>query len=83
MNNENIITSAWILGVISVLLFLLSFTTCTGSMPVNSEEETPTSRVDPQYFLGTDKTHNRFSSLIPPALEVSSGSVIEVQTKED
>ena len=82
MNNENIITSAWILGVISVLLFLLSFTTCTSSMPVNSEEETPTSRVDPQYFLGTDKTHNRFSSLIPPVLEVPSGSVIEVQTKE-
>ncbi len=48
MNNENIITSAWILGVISVLLFLLSFTTCTGSMPVDSEEETPTRKVQPR-----------------------------------
>ena len=82
MNNEKIITSVWILGVISVLLFLLSFTACTSSMPVDSEEESPASRVEPQYFIGTEKTHNRFSSLIPPALEVPSGSVIEVQTKE-
>jgi acetamidase/formamidase len=82
MSNEKTIGSVWTFGVISVLFFLLSFTTCTSSKPADSEEETPTSRVQPQYFLGTDDTHNRFSSLIPPALEVPSGSVIEVQTKE-
>ena len=49
---------------------------------MDSGEEASATRVEPQYFLGTDKTHNRFSSLIPPVLEVPSGSVIEVQTKE-
>ena len=82
MNNEKIITSVWLLGVISVLLFLLSFSACTTPVPADSDEEVSASRVEPQYFLGTDKTHNRFSSLIPPALNVPSGSVIEVQTKE-
>ncbi len=49
---------------------------------MDSGEEASATRVEPQYFLGTDKTHNRFSGLIPPVLEVPSGSVIEVQTKE-
>ena len=35
-----------------------------------------------QYFLSSEKTHNRFSSTIPPVLRVPSGAVIEVDTKE-
>ena len=36
----------------------------------------------PDFTLGTEDTHNRFSSTIPPVLTVPSGSVIEVRTKE-
>ncbi len=37
---------------------------------------------EPQYRLGRDQTHNRFSSAIPPAIRVPSGAVVEVLTKE-
>lgn len=37
---------------------------------------------DPEFRLGRDQTHNRFSSAIPPALRVPSGAVVEVLTKE-
>jgi acetamidase/formamidase len=40
------------------------------------------SKPRPQYSLGTDRTHNRFSSAIPPLLRVPSGAVVEVYTKE-
>lgn len=36
----------------------------------------------PDYTLGTEDTHNRFSAAIPPVLRVPSGSVIEAHTKE-
>ena len=39
-------------------------------------------RVEPQYFLGSDQTHNRFSRAIPAALTVPSGAVVEVRTHE-
>ncbi len=35
-----------------------------------------------EYFLTSEKTHNRWSRTIPPVLRVPSGAVIEVQTKE-
>lgn len=37
---------------------------------------------EPQYSLSDENTHNKFSSTIPPTLQVPSGSVIEVFTKE-
>lgn len=40
--------------------------------------ETPT----PQYTLTADQTHNKFSSAIPPALQVPSGAVVEAFTAE-
>lgn len=36
----------------------------------------------PDFTLGTENTHNRWSATIPPALTVPSGSVVEVHTKE-
>ncbi len=36
----------------------------------------------PQYFLGADKKHNKFSRAIPPVLKVPSGAVIDVRTSE-
>lgn len=45
---------------------------------VPSQQSTPAA----EYFLGSEQTHNRFSSTIPPVLRVPSGAVIEVETKE-
>ena len=36
----------------------------------------------PDFTLGAESTHNRFSATIPPALRVPSGAVVEVHTKE-
>lgn len=37
---------------------------------------------EPQFSLGADRTHNRFSGAIPAALTVPSGAVVEVFTRE-
>ena len=39
-------------------------------------------RVEAQYFLGSDKTHNRFSRRIAAVLRVPSGAIVQVDTKE-
>lgn len=36
----------------------------------------------PEYTVTTERTHNRFSSTIPPVLSVPSGAVVEMFTKE-
>lgn len=36
----------------------------------------------PEFHLGRENTHNRWSAGIPPVLTVPSGSVVEVRTKE-
>lgn len=47
-----------------------------------AKAEPPPPRIEPQYTLGTENTHNRFSSTIPPVLTVPPGAVVEVRTKE-
>jgi len=37
---------------------------------------------EPDFTLGTDHTHNRFSRDIPPVLRVPSGAVVRLETKE-
>ncbi len=37
---------------------------------------------EPEYFLSSEHTHNKFSRSIPPALQVPSGAVVQVETKE-
>ena len=44
--------------------------------------ETEAAKIEPGYFIGDDKTHNKFSSAIPPAMTVPSGAVIEARTHE-
>ncbi len=39
-------------------------------------------KVEAQYSLTRDQTHNRFSSLIPPVVTVPSGSIVETYTEE-
>lgn len=36
----------------------------------------------PDFVIGTDKTHDKFSRTIPPAIRVPSGSVVEAHTHE-
>ncbi len=38
--------------------------------------------VTPEFTLGSENTHNRWSSAVPPALTVPSGAVVEIETKE-
>ncbi|MDE2751175.1 MAG: hypothetical protein OXI83_01240, partial [Gemmatimonadota bacterium] len=45
---------------------------------VATAAETPA----PQFTLGSENSHNRWSSTIPPQLTVPSGAVVEVFTKE-
>jgi len=47
----------------------------TGAADVNSFP-------DPEYSLGKDQTHNKFSASIEPVLRVPSGAVIEVFTED-
>lgn len=61
---------------LTAIVFTLS---CSGLTPDGSE---PAKIPEPEYFLSSEQTHNRFSRSIPPALTVPSGAVIEVQTKE-
>ncbi len=69
-----------------VQIFLSSFcllsllfvgTSCTSSNNSNEHK-----RIEPQYFLSGEQTHNKFSRSIPPALKVPSGAVVQVETKE-
>ncbi|MFC1730133.1 acetamidase/formamidase family protein [candidate division KSB1 bacterium] len=55
---------------------MVLFAGCT--VQQDAQREVP----EPEYFLGTDYIHSRFSSAIPPTLTVPSGAVIEVLTKE-
>lgn len=62
-----------------LLLLLL----CAACKPATElEQEGTQDAVEPQYFLTTDNTHNKFSAAIPPILTVPSGAIIEVYTKE-
>ncbi len=62
---------------------------CSGSgdgaseAPAEMPARTPAAQAPaPDFTLGSENTHNRFSAAIPPVLTVPSGSVIEVRTKE-
>ncbi len=39
-------------------------------------------KLEPQFSLTADQTHNRFSRTIPPVLTVASGAIIETYTEE-
>lgn len=62
-------------------LILLSFA-CEQRQEALVEYEEKKKIPKPQYSLGADDTHNRWSSAIEPKLRVPSGAVIEVKTEE-
>jgi acetamidase/formamidase len=51
---------------------------CTDIAPADSAHDIP----DPDFVIGADQTHNKFSRTIPPAISVPSGSLIEAHTHE-
>lgn len=61
-----------------LFLFPLLFSGCQSAENDRAEIHTP----EPDFSLSSDQTHNRWSSAIEPVLNVPSGSVIEVYTKE-
>ncbi len=50
--------------------------------PIVQEPEEEDGTQAPDFILGSESTHNRWSAAIPPVLTVPSGAVIEVRTKE-
>jgi len=73
-------------GILWITVGLAGFLGCGAPPEVSTPEvalpEAATPTVEPEFFLGTENTHSRFSSLIPPVLRVPSGAVVEVHTKE-
>jgi len=63
----------------SFCIFILLFVSYTCTSSNNSNEK---KHIEPQYFLSSEKTHNKFSRKIPPVLRVPSGAVVQVETKE-
>jgi len=51
---------------------------CAGEDPTSLRQDLP----KPDFLIGTNQTHNKFSRAIPPAITVPSGSVIEAFTHE-
>jgi acetamidase/formamidase len=51
---------------------------CSGGEPTTSGRDLP----EPDFVIGTDQTHDKFSSVIPPAIRVPGGAVIEAYTHE-
>lgn len=72
------------LRALPLLLLLPALTACS---PPAVETPAPSAaasapRVEPQFSLPSDHTHNRFSSTIPPVLTVAAGAIVEIRTKE-
>ncbi len=67
----------------SLALATLWLLGCSAAEEVQEEAQVePSNKPVAEYFLTSEKTHNRWSRTIPPVLRVPSGAVIEVQTKE-
>lgn len=63
---------------ISIVVLATVLAGCSAGGPTVSERELP----EPDFVIGTDRTHSRFSSAIPYAIRVPDGSVIEAHTHE-
>ncbi len=64
--------------IILVSGLIMGLMACTGEDPTPLSQDLP----EPDFLIGTDQTHNKFSRAIPPAITVPSGSVIEAFTHE-
>lgn len=66
-----------------VAAFTLTLTACSPlESPPQPSVETAVPSMEAEYTLGSENTHNRWSSTILPALTVPSGAIVEIETKE-
>jgi len=73
------IRGSWgLLRQVLVVTLAFGLVGCTDTATTGSGQNIP----DPDFVIGTDQTHNKFSRAIPPAIRVPSGSVIEAFTHE-
>jgi acetamidase/formamidase len=61
-----------------VASFLTGLIGCTSTDSTSSIPRIP----EPDFTIGTDQTHDKFSRAIPPAITVPSGSIVEAHTHE-
>ncbi len=73
-------------GVACALVLLLSSSACAPAPPRPADDALAgpagATLPTPEYVLDAGRTHNRFSSTIPPVLRVPSGAIVELHTKE-
>ena len=66
-----------------VVAVTLVMTACAVPEPSTPPVAAPAAPlVEAEYTLGTENTHNRWSSAIAPVLTVPSGAIVEIETKE-
>ncbi|MFQ5638070.1 MAG: acetamidase/formamidase family protein [bacterium] len=63
-------------------VFLNIMLSCYFLLGCTIEVENPKNIPEPEYFLTSDQTHNKFSRGIAPVVTVPSGAVIQVETEE-
>ena len=73
--------------ILSLLLAACEIQPIPDDVQPMSDDTQPMSEYDlpiptPDFTLGTETTHNRWSAAIPPVLTVPSGAVVEVHTRE-
>lgn len=65
------------------LLSILFLSGCTETQQTSTPKKKPEPKpIQADFTLTKDQTHNKFSSAIPPVLEVSSGAIIEAFTED-
>ena len=63
---------------ILIIVWAFGLVACTDIAPTSSGRDIP----NPDFVIGTDQTHTKFSRAIPPAITVPPGSLIEAHTHE-
>jgi len=58
------------------------FTLEINAQPLGDDANAKSTKVEPKYFLGSERTHNKWSRTIPAVLRVPSGAIVQVETKE-
>lgn len=68
----------------ALLVLALGITACADAPRTSTEPTMPTgqTKIEPDFAIGAEHTHNKFSRAIPPVIKVPSGSIVEAYTQE-
>jgi len=69
-------------SLIATLAITLCFSSCHNPENIQDAKASTKTYPEPEYQLGREQTHNKFSNTIEPALRVPSGAIIEALTEE-